>query len=1173
MADTCTNCGFQNPPGMRFCGNCGARLPEGSAPVQTTPAYTQQTPERLGAMVGSDLLERFRQAGLEAAGQRRSVTILFADLSGYTSLSTHVDNEDLYEMIQKFTSLMAQDVYKYEGMVDKFTGDGLMALFGAPIAHESNAELAVRAALDMQQDVEKLNQEMQHQLGAKLRLRIGLNHGSVTVGGIGSNLFMNYTAIGDTVNMAQRLQDATQPGTIMVSESVHQQTHMLFEFQPVPGLQLKGIAEPATGYLCQGEKSRPGLVRGIEGLRAPMIGRDLELNALLDNIKALQDQRTNRFALVTGEAGLGKSRLVAELRSCLASELIIIIEGHSLIYRRPVSYWIFLDLLRNYINAPTDAPPQEIQRRLSEKVAQLLGGRAADVLAYLEHMLSLPPSDPVVSQRISYLDASQLRQQIFRAMRDLLLAEAHRQPVLIILEDLHWADDASLDLLSYLLDNTHEAPIFLLGVTRPFQDGPLLKLAELAEATLKDRFINIPLHSLSPDQSKILLQELMAIPNLPETLREQIILRASGIPFYLEEILRTLIDHNLLQRVDGNWNLAPGVDPENLGVPDSLQGLILARFDRTLPAQRHVLQVSSVVGRQFNSNIIQAVIPELIEDQLQSALTALTEREFISQDPELPGVYEFKHVIVSDAIYSTLLKRDRAALHGKVGLALEKFFADQIDNQVDLLARHFSWSNLPEHALYYLILAGEKSAHSYVNDQARKYFEQALDLLPSTPHTPEQALKARLGLGDILVLAGEYTPARLQYQAALEGLDGHQGDDYLRSCCTLQRKIGITFERQGDFKQALLNLAEARQLLGKTSRPDIIELAQMLNDYGWIQFRMGNHTEAEKSLKDALVLSEQTTRYELTASIYNRMGGVYYQLNSLDSARECVQKSLILREKMDDVVAMARTYNNLGLLDWKTGHWDNALRYLRRSLELHANLGDIEGIIDVQGNLGLIQLDRGEIEEARQYLEDTLQKAQQIGHGYIIAMTYLYLCRLCITVEDWQGGLDYGLRGLNTFTEIAAMDRLVDVYTFLGFACLGMNDIEQAEKWSREALNSWNKINQIDPSNAQAAPPASDDRGRALRLAGEVCRMQKDYDQAEVKLRSSLDIFSILGIHLEQGRAIISLARLSADRGNYPQANEFLLQARFTFYQLGAKLDLQKLAMMQAAIQAEQTRK
>jgi class 3 adenylate cyclase len=384
---------------MRFCGNCGTRLADAPLAEPSAPA-AQPSAQQVGTLMGADLMERFRRAGLESAGQRRNVTILFVDISGYTQLSKRLGDEELYEFIRQYLDSLANDVYKYDGMVDKFTGDGLMALFGAPIAHENNAELALRAALDMHADVAELSQQLKERLGGELRVHIGLNSGSVIVGGVGSDLMMNYTAIGDTVNLAQRLDAGAEPGDTLVSASVYQATHMLFEYEPVTNLIPKGMTEPVPCYRLLKPKARPGSVRGVEGLRAPMIGRDAELRQLMQAIGALATYRQGQFILIVGEAGLGKSRLVGEIKSRTIPVSIIMLEGQSLTYRRAASYWIFQDLLRNYLHVTLETPAALVSERLRRNVTDVLEQRTSEVLPYLEHLLSLPPSDPDAARRI-----------------------------------------------------------------------------------------------------------------------------------------------------------------------------------------------------------------------------------------------------------------------------------------------------------------------------------------------------------------------------------------------------------------------------------------------------------------------------------------------------------------------------------------------------------------------------------------------------------------------------------------------------------------------------------------------------------------------------------------------------------------------------------------------------
>jgi predicted ATPase/class 3 adenylate cyclase len=1165
---------------MRFCGNCGTRL-EGVA-VLTQPQ--EFNPQELGVMMGAGLLERLKQAGIEAAGQRRKVTVLFADLSGYTGMSSRLDSEEVYELVQQFIRMLVDQVYKYEGVVDKLTGDGLMALFGAPIMHENNPERAIRSALDMQGEMAKLAQGVKDRLGIDLRMRIGLHFGSVVVGGIGSNLLMNYTAIGDTVNLARRIEEAAEAGTILVSEAVFRQTQALFEYQPVPGLQLKGFDGPLNAYRVCALKTRPGPLRGLEGLRAPMIGRDSELIQLKEAIDQLKGEKLGKLILITGEAGIGKSRLTAELKARVpagaASEGgperapggaltgaptgvetgVRILEGHSLTYRKSVSYWIFLDLLHGYFGFGSHAPEALVRQKLRDGVSACLGARAAEALPYLEHLFSLKPSDPMAAERIRYLDASQIRQQVFLAVRDLLGAEARRQPLLVILEDLHWADEASLDLLQFLVDTIRQAPITILAISRPFQDGQMASIARRAEKLLGERFLSIRLKHLSQDQAEDLLSRLLTAAQLPENLRAQILERAAGYPFYLEEILRTLIDEGILRRGEEGWEVDLEASSLSLGVPDTVQGLILARFDRLPEATRHVLQVASVIGHHFGAILLKALLPPGEGEALEEILDSLVKRDFIlPPSGELQGEYSFRHVLMSEAIYATLLKRDRSRLHGLVGEALETQYASRLEEHVELLARHYTWSTRLDRALHFVLLAAQKSAQGYANAQARQNFEAALEILSKVEHSPDQFQQVHSGLGDILVLTGDYLGGREHYQLAREALlAGEQSCG--EKCGALLRKISTTYERQGDYDQALRCLSEAGTALEAMAGPAKIERARILNDLGWIQFRRGNLDEAQDCLLKALSYVEWENQYDVIASIYNRLGGVFYQKDALDQASRYVRKSLVLREEIGDIAAVARSYNNLGLLGWKRGDWDNALENFRRSVDLHATLGDVEGMIDLHSNLGLLLMDRGDFVQAQKHFKEALASAQQIGHSYHISFVYLYLCRLYVALEDWQAALDYSQRSQDSFREIGALDHLVDVYTYAGLAWLGLGDLEKARKAGEQALEVFKTL-----GTGKLAAQA-EDRGRALRLLGDVARQEGDFTRSEKLLLESAGIFEIIGNQLEQGRSAISLAALAADRKDLPAARMHLNEARLIFLQLRATQDLQKVDALVAAL-------
>jgi predicted ATPase/class 3 adenylate cyclase len=1139
---------------MRFCGNCGTRLPVTSGLLGTAAAASPAiSPEKMGAMMGADLLERFRQAGLEAAGQRRNVTVLFVDITGYTALSQRLDPEEVYDIIQQYSRLLASDVYKYEGMVDKFTGDGLMALFGAPIAYENNAERAIRAALDMQTEVVQMAQPVRERVDVELRVRIGLNAGIVIVGSVGSNMLMNYTAIGDTVNLASRLEQAATPGTILVSESVYRLTKALVDYRPTPPLNLKGIAHPVVGYQVIGLKAKPETVRGLEGLRAPMIGRDAELAQLQQAYTALTEHKEGRFVIVTGEAGLGKSRLTAEFKALTHPAAVSSLEGQSLTYRRSVAYWMFLDVLRGYLGVTVETPEPEVREQLHQKINALLGPAAAEVLPYLEHLLSLPLSDPAAAERIRYFDPGQLRQQLFLAVRDVLVAEARRQPLMVILDDLHWADETSLDLLLFLLDSIRDAPLLLYAISRPFQEGTMAKVLERAQQRLADRLTTIHLESLSPEQSQQLLFKLLAIPDLPESLRDQILQRAAGIPFYLEEVLRMLIDAQALRREDGQWRWAPGVNLATLGVPDTIQGLILARFDRLPEAERQVLQVAAVIGRNFSWPLLKTVLQPLGEKNLQAALTQLVERDYIAPDPDTPGLaYFFKHMLVSDSIYSTMLKRDRSELHGQVGEAIEAEYARQLEGQIELLARHYSWSPRLDRALHYLILAGEKAARSYANEQARQHYEQALTLLSHVEHRPDQALQVYIGLGDVMTLIGAYPEARMHYESALGTISAGGGQAHFQEQSALQRKVGITFERQGNYDAGLMCLAAAQTAIANAPQPMPVEQARILNEAGWIHFQRGELAEAEKLLMQGLRLVEGTPNYDIMAALYNRLGGVYFQKGELEQAAYFVHKSLTQREAMGDVIGVARLQNNLGLLRWRQGDYDSALSSFQQALKLLAQIGDIEALAFTYTNLGLLRTDRGELEQARDELRNSLEAALRIGHPLEIARARVHFARVHLYLGDTAQALSDLEDGLRIFRELHSQENLIEVCYLLGECWAEMGDLNQAEDWGQQGL-------ELVSGAGEAALDHSAEYGRILRLLGKIARQRGDLEKAGQHLRKSLAIFQVLQDRLELGKAHYQLALLALNQRDPASARAQLQEALTIFEKLGSKLELRRV--------------
>jgi predicted ATPase/class 3 adenylate cyclase len=1090
-------------------------------------------------------------------GQRRNVTVLFADLSNSTQLSEKVDSEDLYEIIQRFLKLLANSVHKFEGTVDKFTGDGLMALFGAPMAYENNAERAVLAAMDMQAGLSELNKDLTPQYGFNLKMHVGLNSGTVILGNVGSDQTMEFTAIGEMVNLAQRLESAAGPGEILVSENVYRQTRSLFTYEQQQELKIKGIGHSINGYKLIGKRSETRSLRGFDDLRAIMVGRDAELQKILGAVHSLVERNSGSFVLIRGEAGIGKTRLVNELIARVKDKFINITQGLNVSYRRSSPYWVFQECLRQYLGVTSDTTEPQIREKLSKQVMGVLGPQAQDVLPYLEHLMSLTPADPSLPERLSYFTADQLRQQIFIAFRNWLVAEAQYCPIILVLEDLHWADDASLELLLFLMDAVRTNPILICGITRIWDSELLTQINNRAQNMLGSQYQGIELKSLPPAQNKQLFHQLLTFPDLPPTFQNEILSRSDGVPFYLEEILRMLIDDGVITQVQGSWQLNPEAENTIHGVPDNIQALILARFDHLDPLGKQVLQAASAIGQTFSLPVLSDVLEES-PDNLQENLDELVDKAFLEKrDGEPASEYSFRHVLTSEAIYSTLLRRDTRDLHERIGLAIEKRYRERINEHIYSLARHYSLSSKDDKALHYLFLAGEAAARNHLSAQARNYYEQALDINNRTPGAPKQVGRIYTGLGDVLVWIGEYENARRYYDDALNLIEP-EDNSQTRQFIALHRKISTTFERQGDFDQAVSQLDAAQQLISQLTDPLPFEAAKNFSNIGWINFRRGDLDAAEENLTKALSLVENSTQYDVIASIYNRLGGVFYQKDDLNQSGYYVRKSLVLREEIGDYGAIARCYNNLGLLAWKLGDWDEALDDFTRSIDLTKNLNDIEATIFLHNNIGLLQTDKGNLETAREHLSESLTISQQVGHVALEGETYLHYSRYWLAAHGWEKSLFYCQRALEIFEEIGSPDRLVDLNVSMGEAWFGLGEIDKANQAGQKALGI------VDVHSGTRLP--SEGYARVLRLIGNIQRVQGEYDHARRNLLTSRDQFIEIKNQLELGRTYHGLALLEKDLENFAKARIHAREAGHLFRKLGAKLDENRVDSLRDAL-------
>jgi class 3 adenylate cyclase len=617
LVQRCANCQAELPSGAKFCMNCGQAV---AAAVTQTQDDARLT--RLAASAPAELKTKMRAAHL--AGERKMVTALFADVVGSTSLAEQMDAEDWTAIMNRAFDLLSPAIYKYEGTIARLLGDAILAFFGAPVAHEDDPVRAVRSGLEILSTVREYAEEVRRKHGIDFAMRVGLNTGPVVVGEVGSDLKYEYTAMGDAINLAARMQSAARPMSVLISEHTHRFVAPVFDCVDLGQIDVKGKAEPVRVYEVTAAKAAPGRLRGLAGLESPMVGRDAELQALLKTSAAVQ-AGLGRAVVVVGEAGLGKTRLLSEWKAATAADgrgvqlpapgpqaqaakrapaPIQWAEGHCLSYGQGLAYHLLLDVLRSLIGVPAAASEPETHAALKARTDDLFDGEALDVYPYLGHLLSLQLEGAAL-ERVKALDPQALQAQYLAALRKLLQAEAARQPLALICDDIHWADPSSTELLVKLLPLTSEAPLMFCFITRPDREAPGWKMVQAAR-DLGAGLTEITLNPLSDADSRQLVSNLLEVEALPENVRTVILQKAEGNPFFVEEVIRMLIDRGAIVKQDDRWAAGRGI--ETVEIPDNLQGLLLARIDRLPDETKRTLRVASVIGRQFAVKVLEQVV-------------------------------------------------------------------------------------------------------------------------------------------------------------------------------------------------------------------------------------------------------------------------------------------------------------------------------------------------------------------------------------------------------------------------------------------------------------------------------------------------------------------------------------------------------------------------------------
>jgi class 3 adenylate cyclase/tetratricopeptide (TPR) repeat protein len=980
LETNCPNCGEPNRRGARFCRNCGQQITQ----IQSTPASTVAGAPSPDTYVPKHLAEKILATRHTLEGERKQVTVLFADIRASTSLVEGLDPEEAQKIIDPVLHVMMEAVHRYEGTVNQVLGDGIMALFGAPLAHEDHALRACYAAMGMLDEMRRYRQRLGQSKESELHIGVGMNSGEVVVRSIDTDLNIDYSAIGHTTHLAARMQELAGPGVALMSSSTLRQVEGFVHVQSVGLVQAKGVSQPVEAYSLLGATSartrvQAGAARGL----TPLVGRNAEIDIFNKLVQRASAGRGQILAMI-GEAGMGKSRLVHEFTRHQLPPGWLVLEGTSVSYGKATPHFPLIEILRRYFGIGPGEPSESIRNQVMTGILEL-DSTLKDAIPPILSLLGALPDEkttPVdqerewlaplqdiheMIRRFNSMDPQQRRRHTLDAVKRLFIRESRRQNLLLVFEDLHWIDHETQAFLDGLVDSLPMARLMLLVNYRPGYNH---------EWSDKSYYTQLRVDPLQTSSAEELLSKLLG--NNPDLapLKQLLIKRTEGNPFFAEESVRSLVETRILTGEKGAYR--PGLKIDDLVVPSTVQNVVADRIDRLPAEEKHLLQTAAVIGAIVPLDLLQAV-SELADEQLFQYLAHLKSAEFIYETNLFPKLeYTFKHALTHEVAYGELLRERKNYLHSKIVAVLEASAVENVRDHVETLAHHALHGEIWDKAVFYLQEAGAKAVARSSFRNAVLWYEQALRALrnlPGGPNALRDSVDLRVNLRNALFILGDFQQGIKYLQEAKEAAGVLK--DHAR-LGTIFNLLTAHWNIAGNSEQAILSAKEA---LVHTKAPENIDSHIVAHYFlGVAHHNLGQYEEAVEVLGRGLPLIGDR-KFEL----FGTAGSVYVicrvwliralaQLGRFSDAAPYVGEAIHTAERSQHPYSIAYAYYGAGILFLIKGDFDKSIELLERGLAVCDTAEIPVQRPLVASCLGAAYAFVGRLEEAHQLLEGAVAR-------------------------------------------------------------------------------------------------------------------------------------------------------------------------------------------------------